>query len=90
MDNAGAHRAKRLRWPERLVPIYLPAYCPELNPIERWWRELKDAVANTLFGALEPLRTCVDEELQAWQHAPQRLHSLTGYPYIRAALNLIH
>lgn len=42
MDNGGAHRAKALRWPARVVPAYLPAYCPELNPIERWWQELKD------------------------------------------------
>ncbi len=36
MDNGGAYRAKALKWPERVVTVYLPAYCPELNPIERW------------------------------------------------------
>ncbi|MBV9128306.1 MAG: transposase [Verrucomicrobia bacterium] len=47
LDNGGAHRAKKLRWPERVVPAYLLAYCPELNPIERWWQELKDALSPT-------------------------------------------
>ena len=56
LDNGGAHHAKALRWPERVVPIYLPAYCPELTPIERWWQELKDAVSNQLFGTLAALR----------------------------------
>ena len=56
MDNGGAHHAKALRWPEHVVPIYLPAYCPELNPIERWWQELKDALSNTLYGTLDALR----------------------------------
>jgi transposase len=69
-----------------VIPVYLPAYCPELNPVERWWWELKDAVSNTLFGALEPLRACLDKELQAWQHAPERMRSLTAYPYILHAL----
>jgi hypothetical protein len=32
MDNSGAHRAKALRWPDRVLPVYLPAYCPELEP----------------------------------------------------------
>jgi hypothetical protein len=54
--------------------------------VERWWWELKDAVSNTLFGALEPLRACLDKELQAWRHAPERMRSLTGYTYILDAL----
>ena len=86
MDNGGAHRAKALRWPERVIPVFVPAYCPELNPIERWWRELKDAVANTLFGTLDTLRGHLDAELAAWHQGPQRLCSLTSYPYLIEAL----
>jgi hypothetical protein len=32
LDRSGAHRAKGVRWPARVVPAYLPAYCPELEP----------------------------------------------------------
>ena len=86
MDNGGAHHAKTLRWPARVVPVYLPAYCPELNPIERWWRELKDALSNQLFGSLAALRGCLDRELAAWHQDPVRLCSLTCYPYLIDAL----
>ena len=86
LDNGGAHHAKKLRWPTRVVPIYLPAYCPELNPIERWWRELKDALSNQLFGTLDALRTCLDRELAAWNQGPECLCSLTSYPYLIDAL----
>ena len=86
MDNGGAHRAKALRWPERVVPVYLPAYCPELNPIERWWWELKAAVSNQLFGSLDALRACLDMELATWNQGPTRLCSLTSYAYLIAAL----
>ena len=86
MDNGGAHHAKALRWPARVVPLYLPAYCPELNPIERWWRELKDALANTLFGTLEVLRARLDRLLAAWHQDPVRLCSLTSYPFLIDAL----
>jgi hypothetical protein len=89
LDNGGAHHAKALRWPPRVVPLFLPAYCPELNPIERWWRELKDAVANTLFASLDALRAHLDAELAAWTQAPARLASLTGYPYLLCALEML-
>lgn len=89
LDNGGAHHAKKLRWPARVVPLFLPAYCPELNPIERWWRELKDAVANTLFGSLDALRKLLDAQLHTWRDAPARLASLTSYPYLCCALEML-
>lgn len=89
MDNGGAHRAKALKWPERVVPLYLPAYCPELNPIERWWWELKNAVSNTLYGTLDALRARVDAELANWNHGPERMCSLTSYPYLIDALAMM-
>jgi len=40
MDNASWHKAKRLAW-GNFESIYLPAYSPHLNPIERLWLLLK-------------------------------------------------
>lgn len=40
MDNAGWHKAKGLDW-GHFEPVYLPAYSPHLNPIERLWLILK-------------------------------------------------
>jgi transposase len=45
LDNSGAHTAQRLQWPENVRYVRLPPYCPELNPIERLWRDLKDDLA---------------------------------------------
>jgi len=36
LDNVSFHKAQRLRW-GRMEPVYLPAYSPELNPIEELW-----------------------------------------------------
>jgi transposase len=45
LDNSGAHPAQRLRWPEHVRSVGLPPYGPELNPIARVWRDVKDDVA---------------------------------------------
>ena len=40
MDNASWHKAHQLNW-HHFEPIYLPAYSPDFNPIERLWLRLK-------------------------------------------------
>ncbi len=45
LDHSGAHTAQGLRWPENVRSVGLPPYGPELNPIERVWRDLKDDLA---------------------------------------------
>ena len=40
-DNASWHKTKGLDW-GNIVPIYLPPYAPDLNPIEELWKVVKD------------------------------------------------
>jgi transposase len=40
LDNVSWHKTKTLRW-GHFTPKYLPAYSPDLNPIERLWLHLK-------------------------------------------------
>lgn len=37
LDQAKAHQALSLRWPENLILVLQPAPSPELNPTERFW-----------------------------------------------------
>jgi hypothetical protein len=54
MDNASYHKsasalAALSLFEHRVMFIWLPPYCSDLNPIERFWRHLKDlACANKL------------------------------------------
>src|SRR5262245_83453 len=43
LDNSGAHTAQRPNLAENVRLVFLPPCCPELSPIERVWRDLKDA-----------------------------------------------
>jgi hypothetical protein len=42
MDRAGWHIAGALAIPSNLTPVFLPAYSPELNAIERVWLFLRE------------------------------------------------
>jgi hypothetical protein len=54
MDNASYHKsapalAALSLFEHRILVVWLPPYCSDLNPIERFWRHLKDlACANNL------------------------------------------
>jgi transposase len=43
-----------------LALVRLPAYSPELNPVEECWRQLKDAFGNRFFDSLEELTTAIE------------------------------
>jgi transposase len=53
LDNSGAHTSSQLTLPKNVRLLFLPPYCPELNPIERVWRDLKDDVAWLQFADLD-------------------------------------
>jgi hypothetical protein len=41
LDNAGWHKAKKLKWPDNLSPLFLLPGCPELNAQENIWQYLR-------------------------------------------------
>ena len=87
LDNSGAHTAQRLTLPVNVRLVFLPPYCPELNPIERVWRDLKDALAWLQFSNLEVPQDYLMTLLQGYQAAT--LQSLTGYTYLVEAVHAL-
>jgi putative transposase len=69
MDNASYHKsapalAALSLFEHRVMVIWLPTYCSDLNPIERFWRHLKDlACANKLQSGIENVMCEVDKVL---------------------------
>jgi len=69
----------------------IPPYCPELNPVERLWEDLKSRLSATeqcIRTQLHALREHVAEIIQGY--TPEQLRSLTGYGYILDALQPIN
>jgi transposase len=70
LDNASIHKsaaslAALSLFEHRVTVVWLPAYCSELNPIERFWRYLKEQVCiNKLYPDMDELVQAVTDQLE--------------------------
>ena len=90
LDQAPAHTAQQVSIPENVIRLSLPAYSPELNPVERLWEDLKQRI--------DILDTRVRSSLAAWQKhvadivrgdTAEAIAALTGYPYLVEAIRAL-
>jgi transposase len=65
------------------VPLHLPPYSPELNPVERFFKELRAQLANRIFDNLDARERVLIRALRHWRDKPQQLSQLTFYPWWR-------
>lgn len=86
IDNANWHGGAPVR--EALsenphIELYrLPAYSPELNPIERFWRSLRRRAShNRLFETMKQLKSSLRNSLRYFQTVTSRMVSLIATPY---------
>lgn len=55
LDQAGWHRSPHLRIPDGLHLVFLPAYSPELQPVERLWSLVDEPIVNRVVATLDDL-----------------------------------
>jgi hypothetical protein len=87
LDNSGTHMAKTLVIPANVVLLFQEQYAPGLNPAERVWRALKDALAWERWTCLADLQDRLLELVGGW--TDEMLQSLTSYPYIMAVISAL-
>jgi transposase len=87
MDNGSCHTAKSLVLPDNVVCLFMPPYSPELNPIERLWRDMKDQLAWLLAGQIEELAQHVERIIR--QYSKRVIQSLTSYAYFVQGVNAL-
>jgi len=62
LDNAGWHVAGELKVPDNITLLYLPPYSPELNPIERLWKYLKEHyLSNRVYSDYDALLASAED-----------------------------
>lgn len=82
LDQAGWHSSGALVVPGNVTLVPLPPYAPQLNPVERLWLYLRERhLSHRLLADYDAI---VDACCAAWnQLTPERLRSLTNYPYLQ-------
>ena len=86
-DGAGAHQ-EQLCNDSGFHFQKLPAASPELNPVERFFEELRKDLADHVFDTLEQVEEHLVTMLQQYYQNPQVIIQLTQYPYIRLPISI--
>lgn len=81
-DGAGAHQEKVCL--QRGFSFHkLPPASPELNPVERFFEELRKDLANLVFQTLNEVENFLSHLLKKYYNNPTAVIQLTQYPYLR-------
>ena len=83
VDNASAHTTEKLKVGENIVFIFLPANAPELNPIERFWKELKDWLSDYEPKTLAEVSELISQGLASFSE--KAMSSITSFEYLMTA-----
>ena len=73
--------------PNNIRLVRLPPYSPELNPAEKLWDIIKDAICNRVFATLDALDSELCEVLRPWWERPEKVRSLVGNGWLLSEVN---
>lgn len=59
LDGAPSHRSEEIARPENVDFLRLPAYSPELDPVERWFQEFRRELSNKTFETVKLLQAAL-------------------------------
>jgi transposase len=77
LDRAGWHKSVRLRVPEHVHLLFLPAYSPELQPAEHLWPLTNTVLANRHFATIDELEDAQAERCVVLQARRDLIRSAT-------------
>ena len=80
-DGATAHK-KELFASEQLTFERLPAACPELNPVERFFKEVRRRLTFRVFATLDEAQRCIRRVVEELFEDSGKMVSLTCFPYV--------
>lgn len=83
LDNASSHTTEKLKIRENIVFIFFPANAPELNPIERFWKEFKDWLSDYEPETMKEVSQLVGEGLKSFSE--KAISSITSFAYLMTA-----
>jgi len=82
-DGATAHTSQHWREHEQIEWVRLPTACPELNPVERFFEELRKNMSNRVWENKQQVEQLLQRLVEEYRQKPQQVSQLTLYPYIK-------
>ena len=79
---ATAHRSGKLKTDEKITLELLPAYSPQLNPVERFFQEIRRKLKNLVFTTYEEVEKAVIEIAKPFMKATEAVKKLTYYDWL--------
>jgi transposase len=84
LDQGRFHSCELLQVPESVILLFQPAHSPQVNPIERLWKEMKKYLRWQSFETLDELRAALAQILDKLTDSV--VASVTGWDFILEAL----
>jgi hypothetical protein len=90
IDGAPNHRSQQYETPSNIRFLYLPPYCPQLNPSENMWDEMREKFfANIHFNSMKELEEHLCQTLIHYESNPQIVKSITNWEWISNEIHSI-
>ena len=87
LDNGRFHHAKALKVPDNVILLFLPPYCPELNPIERLWQDIKAKLFSKTYQTLKQMQENITKILGGYSNTT--ISNITDFSYFIKTANEI-
>lgn len=81
LDGAGSHRSEKIEYGE-IEKELLPPYSPELNPVERFFQELRRELKNKVYESYEEVEQAVSELFKSYLARPEAVKRLTNFHWL--------
>ena len=89
LDGASWHNNTSLRVPENMRLLHLPAYSPELNPVEHIWDELREKFFhNEVFNSMWALEKQLAAALKSFEQTSEKIQSIVSWNWIINSLSI--
>lgn len=82
-DGASAHNEQGITLPENMLLVKLPPYCPDLNPIEHIWDDMREKFfGNFVFKSMDAVEDQIVAACQFYESSHIVTQSITGFDWI--------
>ena len=82
-DGAPCHKKGALQVPDNIVLKAIPPYCPEVNPSENMWDEVREKFfPNLFFNSMDAVEEKIIEACIFYENNTNIVKSITGFNWI--------